>query len=257
MVLPALERSLDRPAQAAALVAIERRALALVAVSLVWFVVTGTYLLVSNPHHAGLGDFFASTCTTLMVVKHVLVIRLVVLGAYVDRHIRHLGEATSESARESAHRRLGLSAERATGPGALIVLLTAAACAAARAGSCSTTGSTPATSASREAHEVFIASRTQHPGPVDASQINERRCPAGCKVSVPGVLAAIDPGSGISVSELAIGSSRDNGPRDGPSARTCRDPARPPAPGTSGRSSVAIERRCATFLPSRVAARWP
>jgi uncharacterized membrane protein len=127
MVLPALERSLDRPAQAAALVAIERRALPLVAVSLVLFVATGTYLLVINPQYAGLGDFFASTWTTLMLVKHVLVVGLVVLGVYVDRLIRHLGEATSENARESAQRRLGLSAEAATGLGALIVLLTAAA----------------------------------------------------------------------------------------------------------------------------------
>ncbi len=130
MVLPALERSLDRPAQAAALVAIEKRALPLVAVSLVLFVVTGTYLLFNNPHYAGLGDFFASTWTTLMLVKHALVIGLVILGVYVDRLIRHLGDAASVSARETADHRLGLTAEAATGLGALIVLLTAAAQAA-------------------------------------------------------------------------------------------------------------------------------
>jgi uncharacterized membrane protein len=49
MVLPGLERSLERPAQAAALVAIERRALPLVVLSLVFFAVTGTYLLVVKP----------------------------------------------------------------------------------------------------------------------------------------------------------------------------------------------------------------
>jgi len=127
MVLPGLERSLERPAQATALLAIERRALPLVGLSLVLFAVTGTYLLVIDPHYAGLGNVFASTWTTLMVVKHVLVVGLVVLGVAVDRLVRRVGEATSEDARESAFRRLALSAEGATGLGALVVLLTAAA----------------------------------------------------------------------------------------------------------------------------------
>jgi uncharacterized membrane protein len=131
MVLPGLERSLERPAQAAALVAIERRALPLVVLSLALFTATGTYLLVVDPKYAGLGDFFASTWTTLLLVKHVLVVGLVVLGVAVDRLIRRVGEATSETARESALRRLALSAEGATGLGALIVLLTVAAQAAA------------------------------------------------------------------------------------------------------------------------------
>ena len=127
MVLPAIERSLERPAQAAALVAIERRALPLIVLSLVLFTATGTYLLVIDLHYGGLGNVFASTWTTLMLVKHVLVVGLVVLGVIVDRLIRRVGEATSENARESALRRLRLSAEGATGLGALIVLLTAAA----------------------------------------------------------------------------------------------------------------------------------
>jgi uncharacterized membrane protein len=131
MVLPALEQSLERLAQAAALVAIERRALPLVVLSLVLFAASGTYLLVIDPQYAGLGDFFASTLATLMLVKHVLVVGLVALGVYVDRLIRRVGDATNENARESALRRLALSAEGATGLGALIVLLTAAAQASA------------------------------------------------------------------------------------------------------------------------------
>ncbi len=127
VILPAFERSLERPAQAAALVAIERRALPLVVLSVVLFTATGTYLLVVNPDYAGLGNFFASTWTTLMLVKHVLVIGLVVLGVNVDRLIRRIGETTSEDARESAVRRLALSAEGATGLGALTILMTAAA----------------------------------------------------------------------------------------------------------------------------------
>jgi uncharacterized membrane protein len=127
MVLPGLERSLDRPSQAAALLAIERRALPLVGLSLVLFTVTGSYLLIVDPKYAGLGDFFASTWTTMMLVKHVLVAGLVVVAIYIDRLIRQLGDTTDDPGRDSVLRRLRLSAEGATGLGALIVLLTVAA----------------------------------------------------------------------------------------------------------------------------------
>jgi uncharacterized membrane protein len=131
VMLPALERSLDGPAQAAALVAIERRVLPLLVLSVVLFTATGTYLLLVDPKYEGLGNFFASTWTTLMLVKHVLVIVLVALGVLVDRLVRRVGDATSDSARGSALRRLELSAEGATGLGALVILLTVAAQAAA------------------------------------------------------------------------------------------------------------------------------
>ena len=127
MVLPGLERSLDRPAQADALGAIERRALPLVGLSLALFTLTGDYLLVVDPKYAGLGDFFASTWTTLMLVKHVLVIILVVVAVYIDRLIRRVGDATDDAGRDAASRRLRLSAEVATGLGAVIALLTVAA----------------------------------------------------------------------------------------------------------------------------------
>ena len=127
VLLPALERSLDGPALAAALVAVERRALPLVVLSIVLFLATGTYLLFVDPDYAGLGNFFASTWTTLMLVKHLLVIVLIALGVLVDRFIRRVAAATTDTARGSALRRLELSAEGATGLGALVILLTAAA----------------------------------------------------------------------------------------------------------------------------------
>lgn len=127
VMLPALERSLDGPALAGALGAIERRAVPLVLLSVVLFALTGTYLLVVDSHYAGLGDFFASTWTTLMFIKHLIVFALIGLGVMVDRSIRRVAEATSASGRESALRRVELSAEGATGLGALVILLTAAA----------------------------------------------------------------------------------------------------------------------------------
>ena len=127
VVLPAFKRSLDGSAQATALVAIERRALPLLVLSIALFTATGVYLLVIDPDYSGLGSVFASTWTTLMFVKHVLVVGLVVLAVAVDRLVRRVAAATSDGARVAALKRLELSAEAATGLGALIILLTAAA----------------------------------------------------------------------------------------------------------------------------------
>lgn len=125
VVLPALERSLDRATQASALVAIERRALPLLILSMALFTATGAYLLVIDADYAGLGNVFASTWTTLMFAKHIVVVGVVVLGVAVDRLVRRVGAAATDEARGSAMRRLELSAEGATGLGALTILLTA------------------------------------------------------------------------------------------------------------------------------------
>ena len=127
IVLPALEQSLDGPAQGRSLVAIEQRALPLVLISMALFIVTGTYLLIVDPDYAGLGNVFANTWTTLMLVKHLVVVVLIALGVAVDLLVRRVAAASDDSARALAAHRLRLSAEGATGLGALIVLLTAAA----------------------------------------------------------------------------------------------------------------------------------
>ncbi|HEY6570713.1 MAG TPA: hypothetical protein VIZ22_10500 [Candidatus Limnocylindrales bacterium] len=127
VVLPALERSLERPTQVSTLMAIERRALPFIVLSMALFAMTGVYLLVIDPAYAGLGNVLASTWTTLMLIKHVLVIVVVGLAIYVDRCIRHADVAPGDDARHAALRRVALSAEAATGIGALTILLTAAA----------------------------------------------------------------------------------------------------------------------------------
>ena len=127
IILPALERTLEQPQRAATLAAIERRALPLVILSLVLLTVTGAYLLVSDARYAGLGNLFASSWTTLLLVKHVLVVGLIVVGVGVDMLIRQAAEATTDRARTSATGFAALAADGATGLGALIVLLTAMA----------------------------------------------------------------------------------------------------------------------------------
>lgn len=123
IVLPGLRRSLDLEQAAGALMAIERRALPFVLLSVVLFALTGSYLLVIDPDYAGLGNYTTSWAT-LMLFKHVVVVTLVVVGLMIDRMIRQLADAADDTAREQALRRIGLSAEGATGLGALTILLT-------------------------------------------------------------------------------------------------------------------------------------
>ncbi|HET9615119.1 MAG TPA: hypothetical protein VFP22_09925, partial [Candidatus Limnocylindrales bacterium] len=104
VTLPALERSLDPPARARTLVAIERIALPLVLLSMALFVVTGTYLLLVDPRYAGLGNFFANAWSTLMLAKHGVVVVLVALGVTVDVLIRRAGVAADDADRASALR---------------------------------------------------------------------------------------------------------------------------------------------------------
>jgi uncharacterized membrane protein len=127
IVLPAIERSLDGASQAKTLVSIERRAVPLVLISMVLFVVTGTYLLVIDEDYAGLGNVVANSWTTLMLVKHLVIVVLVGLGVAVDVLIRRAGAASDDATRASILHRARLGAEAATALGALVVLLTVAA----------------------------------------------------------------------------------------------------------------------------------
>ena len=130
IILPALERSLDRRGRVSALQAIERRALPLIVLSLILFAVTGSYLLVVDPHYQGLGNLFASTWTRLIMIKHVLIIGLVVLAGLVDWLIRRAPDPDEPDDRGPGLGLIALAADGVTGLGALIALLTVAAQAA-------------------------------------------------------------------------------------------------------------------------------
>ena len=126
MILPGLRNSLDLAGQTRALAAIERRALPFVLFAVVLFLVTGTYLLVTNSAYHGLGNF-ATTWAMLMLVKHGLVIVLVGLGVLIDYLIRGAADAQEDRDRASDLRWIGLTGDAATALGALIALTTAAA----------------------------------------------------------------------------------------------------------------------------------
>lgn len=127
VILPALRQSLVGPDLAATLQAVERRALPLLLVAVVLFIATGVVLLVSDEQSAGLGQFFATTWTTLMLAKHGLIAVMVVLGGVVDFLVSEVGAAGDDADRERQLHRLGLAAEATTGLGVLVIVLTAAA----------------------------------------------------------------------------------------------------------------------------------
>jgi len=125
IVLPALRRSLDGPDLATAVPAVERRALPFVVAAAVAFIVTGAYLLVVDDRYTGIGDF-SSSWSTLMLVKHLVIVVMIALAVVVDRLARSVGEATDEG-RGQVLDVLVLVADGATAMGAIALLLTAIA----------------------------------------------------------------------------------------------------------------------------------
>ena len=125
IVLPALGRSLAGPTLAGVVQAIERRALPIVLAGIVTFIITGIYLLVRDGRYAGVGSF-ASTWSTLMLVKHLVVVAMVALGVGIDRLAAGLPN-TSEVGLGRTIEFLTLAMDGMAALGILVLLLTAAA----------------------------------------------------------------------------------------------------------------------------------
>lgn len=128
VILPALRKSLDGPALGRAVVAVERQAVPLVVLSVVLFTISGAYLLLVDDQFVGIGRYFESSWSTLMLIKHLLVAVMVAGGVGVHVLAGEVGDPDLDDA--SRRRWLGylrLAAEAMTGLGALILLLTAAA----------------------------------------------------------------------------------------------------------------------------------
>jgi uncharacterized membrane protein len=125
IVIPALARNLEGAALARTIPAIERRALPIMLLGIALFVVTGIYLLVKDGRYTGIGEF-ASTWSTLMLVKHLVVVAMVVLGVGIDRLAAAVGNASDEGRKQTIDV-LVLALDGMTALGAIVLLLTAAA----------------------------------------------------------------------------------------------------------------------------------
>jgi uncharacterized membrane protein len=128
VVVPVLRRTVDAPTLGRVIPAIERRALPLILGAIGIFLVTGTYLLLTDDRFLGVGHFFGSTWSTLIVIKHVLVVVLIVIGVYVDvLVVPDIATPVDEVAQTAAVHRLARGASAIAILGAIVLLLTAAA----------------------------------------------------------------------------------------------------------------------------------
>jgi uncharacterized membrane protein len=127
VVLPVLSRSMSGEPLGRTVAAMGRRSRPLVALAVVLFLVSGVYLLVSAGRYDGAGNLFASTWTTLLTVKHLVVLVMVAVGVAIDRLAAAAGEASTDESRRTMLGTLGLACEGMTALGVLVLLLTAAA----------------------------------------------------------------------------------------------------------------------------------
>ena len=91
--------------------------------SLLIFLVTGTYLMLTNEDYLGLGHFFANTWSALIVIKHFILLMFFVLAIYSERAIMTKISDEQPHALNQFRQALGIN----TFLGMLILLLTAIA----------------------------------------------------------------------------------------------------------------------------------
>lgn len=92
-------------------------------ISLLIFIVTGTYLMMIDEDYLGLGNFFGNAWSVLIVVKHVIVLVFIVVAVYSERAIMRKISDEQPQALKQFKLALGIN----TFLGILILLLTTAA----------------------------------------------------------------------------------------------------------------------------------
>jgi uncharacterized membrane protein len=128
VVVPVLRRAVDAPTLGRVIPAVERRALPLILASIGVFLVTGMYMLFTDDRFLGVGHFFGGAWSTLIVIKHVVVVVLIGISVYIDLLVvPDIATPVDEVAQTAAVRRLARSASVIATRGAVVLLLTAAA----------------------------------------------------------------------------------------------------------------------------------
>ena len=94
--------------------------------SLLIFMVTGVYLMIVDPNYLGVGNF-GNIWGVAMLVKHILVVAMIVLGAFFNAVLRVGPMMSSNSGVEQAIARFGLYSQLMAVCGVLVLLLTALA----------------------------------------------------------------------------------------------------------------------------------
>ncbi|HEX2909520.1 MAG TPA: CopD family protein [Chloroflexia bacterium] len=127
--LPVIERQMSPEALRALLEQVSARLRPYFGGALLIFLVTGTHLMLNNQNYLGLGKFFDNPWSSLMVIKHVLVLGFLVLAVFSERvYLPQINQLKPE-----ALKRFRLALNINTVLGLIILLLTALAQTAALA----------------------------------------------------------------------------------------------------------------------------
>ncbi len=121
--LPVLERKMQANALRELLEQVSARLQPFFGGSLLIFLVTGTHLMLINKNYLGLGHFFGNPWSTLIVIKHVLVLAFLALAVFSERAF--LGQISDEKPEALKQFRRALNIN--TILGVVILLLTAIA----------------------------------------------------------------------------------------------------------------------------------
>ena len=93
--------------------------------SLVIFMVTGIYLMIVDPNYLGVGDF-GNLWSLAMLVKHILIVAMIGMGAFFNAILR-VGPMMSSNSPQPAIARFGTYSKLMAICGVLVLLLTALA----------------------------------------------------------------------------------------------------------------------------------
>ncbi|HLO33626.1 MAG TPA: hypothetical protein VK249_31040 [Anaerolineales bacterium] len=95
-------------------------------ISLLIFLVTGTYLTLVDPNYLGIGKF-GNLWAILMLVKHILIVGMIALGFWFNAILRVGPMMSSNNSAEQAINRFGSYSKLMAISGILVLLLTALA----------------------------------------------------------------------------------------------------------------------------------
>jgi uncharacterized membrane protein len=123
IIAPAARTLVGGPQTIEVLAAVERRAMPLLIASLVAFLATGVYLLTADSQYAGPGEV-SGAWSSLLLVKHVVVVIMLVLGSWLDGLIVRAADANAGGAGLS---RVTWASWGMVLLGAVVLVLTAAA----------------------------------------------------------------------------------------------------------------------------------
>jgi len=125
IVLPVIRRTVAPRELGESIAAVERRATPVIVGSLIVFLATGVYLMVTSSRYGGVGDL-GSPWATIFLIKHLVVGAMVALGVYIDALVVRGFADPGSPGQPAAVRRLELAAVLVTILGAVVLLLTAA-----------------------------------------------------------------------------------------------------------------------------------